>query len=356
MSGYDDNIKKRYKIIEPFLKKEKKLKEIESETGISYATLKRWVKSFKDKGIKGLSKKERVDKNSFKVENNDIDVINQIYKENVNLSVAQIYNIYKDKFGNIISYNTFNRIINNLDGFVKKSTKYHLNKLKVANQSYGIFQYPIYFPLLENKRVLYLTIYFDTTDLRVANYMISEEELPLNKLYLFIYESIKLEKKYPSEIIVTNTIPGRGKTLMRTCYYETSIELLEDDDFEIKELKKLYSYLEDDLILNFKDMGIISDAQFREFVSAYLYLGEDEERKDEINDYESFHRLIDFFLNKANRKVYNYGIRLKNKIYHDVKLDDYIEQIVEIRFNPNDNSYINIYFDDEFLTEAKCIK
>ena len=39
----------RFKIIEPFLRKEKKLKEIEEETGISYATLKRWVNAYKKK-------------------------------------------------------------------------------------------------------------------------------------------------------------------------------------------------------------------------------------------------------------------------------------------------------------------
>ena len=36
---------KRFKIIEPFLRKEKKLKEIEKETDISYATLEKMDKS-----------------------------------------------------------------------------------------------------------------------------------------------------------------------------------------------------------------------------------------------------------------------------------------------------------------------
>ena len=49
----------RFKIIEPFLKKEKKLKEIELEENISYSTLKRWVNAYKKKGMLGLEKKER---------------------------------------------------------------------------------------------------------------------------------------------------------------------------------------------------------------------------------------------------------------------------------------------------------
>ena len=60
----------RYKIIEPFLKKEKKLKEIESETNVSYATLKRWVTQYKTSGLSGLKKKNRVDKDTSKKINN----------------------------------------------------------------------------------------------------------------------------------------------------------------------------------------------------------------------------------------------------------------------------------------------
>lgn len=72
---------KRFKIIEPFLRKEKKLKEIEKETDISYATLKRWIKAYKEKGILGLDKKERQDKNSFRaIDNEGIDIIKKVYK------------------------------------------------------------------------------------------------------------------------------------------------------------------------------------------------------------------------------------------------------------------------------------
>ena len=48
---------KKFKIIEPFLRKEKKLRDIEKESGISYATLKRWIKAYKEEGVLGLDKK-----------------------------------------------------------------------------------------------------------------------------------------------------------------------------------------------------------------------------------------------------------------------------------------------------------
>ena len=59
MDSEKDTQIKRFKIIEPFLRKEKKLKDIEKETNISYATLKRWIKAYKEKGMLGLDKKER---------------------------------------------------------------------------------------------------------------------------------------------------------------------------------------------------------------------------------------------------------------------------------------------------------
>ena len=86
MDKKDSFSEEKLKIIEPFLKKEKKLKEIEEESSISYATLKRWVKAYKEKGVKGLTKKERSDKNNFKkVDEGDLEHIETFYEKNKNL-------------------------------------------------------------------------------------------------------------------------------------------------------------------------------------------------------------------------------------------------------------------------------
>ena len=70
---------KKFKIIEPFLRKEKKLRDIEKESGISYATLKRWIKAYKEEGVLGLDKKERQDKNSFRaVDDKGMDIIKKV--------------------------------------------------------------------------------------------------------------------------------------------------------------------------------------------------------------------------------------------------------------------------------------
>lgn len=72
---------KRYQVIKPFLNGEKKLKEIENESGISYATLKRWVKSYKETGISGLEKKVRKDKSQHRsISDRTMDFIKKLMK------------------------------------------------------------------------------------------------------------------------------------------------------------------------------------------------------------------------------------------------------------------------------------
>ncbi|MFR3298543.1 MAG: helix-turn-helix domain containing protein [Fusobacterium sp.] len=83
---------KKFKIIEPFLRKEKKLRDIEKESGISYATLKRWIKAYKEEGVLGLDKKERQDKNSFRaVDDKGMDIIKKVCRESSEANISQLY-------------------------------------------------------------------------------------------------------------------------------------------------------------------------------------------------------------------------------------------------------------------------
>ena len=94
MDNDDFLAQKKLKIIEPFLNKEKKLKEIEEESNISYATLKRWVKAYKENGLDGLNKKERVDKNNYKkLEPLELEKIKggRLYKKEVYGGEAKVW-------------------------------------------------------------------------------------------------------------------------------------------------------------------------------------------------------------------------------------------------------------------------
>ncbi|MGL5671188.1 MAG: helix-turn-helix domain-containing protein, partial [Cetobacterium sp.] len=143
-----DEKNRKYKILEPFFKKEKKLREIEKETQISYATLKRWVSQYKDSGEKGLVKKTRVDKNTFKKVNEDVmEHLKALYKEYHTLPVTKLYDKAKNtlsSYNSMISYPTFFRIINNLDENIKQNSIKSVKKDKVYE--YAIIQKAIPIP------------------------------------------------------------------------------------------------------------------------------------------------------------------------------------------------------------------
>ena len=87
--------------------------------------LKRWIKAYKEYGVKGLSKKIRSDKDSFrKADDETMEYILKEHKKNPNVNITTLYNNYlknfKSKNVNKLSYNTIYRITTNLDPFSPK--------------------------------------------------------------------------------------------------------------------------------------------------------------------------------------------------------------------------------------------
>ena len=125
----------RFKIIEPFLKKEKKLKDIEREKNISYSTLKRWVSAYKKDGFLGLEKKKREDKNIFrKIDNKTFNEIKNSYISSEEKSITKLYRKFSNELK--ISYATFYRIVNNIDDFFNDSKTKYIEKIKKTNECY----------------------------------------------------------------------------------------------------------------------------------------------------------------------------------------------------------------------------
>ena len=161
----------RFKIIEPFLKKKKKLKEIEEEENISYATLKRWVNAYKKNGIIGLEKKSREDKNSFRnIDEDGIKKIKSVCRESGETSITKLYANCKKKFPETfsISYATFYRVVNNIDEFFNKTTVKYMEKIKKENQCYLVFDVPLYV-LVDDKKVFTKDGAYDAKKIVLAN-------------------------------------------------------------------------------------------------------------------------------------------------------------------------------------------
>ncbi|MBN2837202.1 MAG: helix-turn-helix domain-containing protein [Fusobacteriaceae bacterium] len=349
MENEDFLAQKKLKIIEPFLNKEKKLKEIEEESNVSYATLKRWVKAYKESGLEGLNKKERADKNNYKkLEPKELEKIKKLYGKNKNLSISKLYEQYSTITGKMnISYPTFYRIINNLDSFVKNSSKPYIKTIEVPEYSYGIFQYPVYFPF-NLQKIYYITLFFEISTLRIVNYSFDKEQKTFKKLYLFLRESILKEGVFPKEIFLTNTILEVSKKSLRECFFETSISFLIDDDFDYSELRRFSHFLELDLSHQFYGNKNITENDIFQFLNAYIYIEQKETRDLEFY----YQRKLDFFLTKSIRKVNRSRIRLKNYIYFSDVLKDFENEILEIKHSPYNETAIIVYENKDFICEA----
>ncbi|MGL5087892.1 MAG: helix-turn-helix domain-containing protein, partial [Cetobacterium sp.] len=248
-----DKKDRKYSVIEPFLNGEKKLRIIEKESNISYATLKRWVSQYKESGEKGLIKKTRVDKNTFKKVNKDtLQYLKELYKEYYNLPITKLYEKAKAttlSYNSMISYPTFFRIVNNLDGNIKLGAMKSLKKEKVYE--YGIIQKVLPLPFFNNKNeIFYLTIFYNKESYKIINFLVEEKKRNLKKSFNFIRESIIIEGEYPRYVSLDNNIEGISKNLLKEIYFKTKIDLIQEElDQNILEFLK---YIEMDILKEFQ--------------------------------------------------------------------------------------------------------
>ena len=348
-----DEKNKKYKILEPFFKKEKKLREIEKETQISYATLKRWVSQYKDSGKKGLVKKTRVDKNTFKKVNEDVmEHLKALYKEYHALPVTKLYEKAKktlSSYNSMIIYPTFFRIINNLDENIKQNSIKSVKKDKVYE--YAIIQKAIPIPFFNNKnKIFYLTIFYNKENYKIINFIFEEEKRELIKLFNFIQESIIIEGAYPKNISLDERIQGVSKNLLRTIFFQTKISFIQEEADE--NMMGFVRYIDTDILKEFNKEKPKNIKEISLFIKKYLFI---EDRKIENLNNEEKYKLL-YFLHKYKRKVYNSGVRIKNNIYISSLLKEKEGTIVDVFYNEFFIDSVDIYIKDMFVDKAKIIK
>lgn len=348
-----DKKNKKYKILEPFFKKEKKLREIEKETQISYATLKRWVSQYKDSGEKGLVKKTRVDKNTFKKVNEDVmEHLKTLYKEYHALPVTKLYEKAKktlSSYNSMISYPTFFRIINNLDENIKQNSIKSVKKDKVYE--YAIIQKAIPIPFFNNKnKIFYLTIFYNKENYKIISFIFEEEKRELIKLFNFIQESIIIEGAYPKNISLDERIQGVSKNLLRTIFFQTKISFIQEEADE--NMMGFVRYIDTDILKEFNKEKPKDIKEISLFIKKYLFI---EDRKIENLNNEEKYKLL-YFLHKYKRKVYNSGVRVKNNIYSSSLLKEKEGTIVDVFYNEFFIDSVDIYIKDMFVDKAKIIK
>lgn len=354
----------RFKIIEPFLKKKKKLKEIEIEENISYATLKRWVNAYKKNGIIGLEKKSREDKNSFRNINDiDLEKIKQLCRESKETSITKLYASCKKKFPEnfSISYATFYRIVNNIDEFFNKTTVKYIEKIKKENQCYLIFDVPLYIlvdDFFSNKKVVpRLLIMLDSASLEPINFAIDYYFSNFYSLLGFIREgilkvSLKNEKFIlPKEILVASKNINNKKVL-KEIYNELGIKISEHYT-ENSEVHKFIEFIKNDIEEFYKKNNYeISLLQLTEFLSSYIYLQKREYafsiNYNTINDIK-YIRELDIFLQLTSRKVTDSKVRVKNFQYISSIFKGLNGQDISIKFSPINPKVIYLFIQNSYL-------
>ena len=349
----EDEKNRKYRILEPFFKKEKKLREIEEETKISYATLKRWVSQYRDLGEKGLIKKTRIDKNTFKKVNDDVmDYLKNLYKEYHALPVTKLYEKAKntlDSYNSMISYPTFFRIINNLDENIKENSLKSVKKDKVFE--YAIVQKAVPIPFFDNKnQIFYLTIFYNKENYKIINFIFEEEKRELIKLFNFIQKSIIIEGAYPKNISLDDRIQGVSKNLLRTIFFQTKINLIQEEADE--NMLGFIRYIDTDILKEFNKKKPKDVEDISLFIKKYLFI--EENKTERVSEDEGIKLL--YFLHKYKRKVYNSGVRVKNNIYGSITLRDREGDIVDVFYNEFSIEKVDIYIKGIFIGKAEIIK
>lgn len=349
----EDEKNRKYRILEPFFKKEKKLKEIEEETQISYATLKRWVSQYRDLGEKGLIKKTRIDKNTFKKVNDDVmDYLKNLYKEYHALPVTKLYEKAKNtlnSYNSMISYPTFFRIINNLDENIKENSLKSVKKDKVFE--YAIVQKAVPIPFFDNKnKIFYLTIFYNKENYKIINFIFEEEKRELIKLFNFIQKSIIIEGAYPKNISLDERIQGVSKNLLRTIFFQTKINLIQEEADE--NMLGFIRYIDTDILKEFNKKKPKDVEDISLFIKKYLFI--EENKTERVSEDEGIKLL--YFLHKYKRKVYNSGVRVKNNIYGSITLRDREGDIVDVFYNEFSIEKVDIYIKGIFIGKAEIIK
>lgn len=369
---------KRYAILEPYLKKEKSLKEISKDENISYSTLKRWVSSYKKNGAEGLKKTKRKDKHTYRSINNEtLEYIKELYEKEPNLKVWDYYkhisNFLKKIGAKTISYDTIYRIINQLDPFIKNYASDNLNKAKGSNDVFELEYHQLDLLLLDEREDIlkkpYLNIIYDNYSKAISSFYLTFDKITLDEALVLLREAILENGNYsmaiygkPKELVINN-LKYTDKNRLEEIKKELNIDIsfipnntnkLSDffNDFNYHYLKEVIITLDIDINMN----------KLNKLLKKYIERIYNLEKKEKwYNSLEKLERIedisqLDILLTKyrSKRKVLNNEIRFQNLYYKSLLLEEFEGKEVEIKFNPIDLNKIKAYHKKSFICDLYC--
>lgn len=398
----------KFEVIKPYLEGGVVLKDISTNSGQAIRTLRRWIKQYREDGLKGLERKKRSDKNTKRNIDAELEELTKalaLSKPKLSITTIQrkIEKLAQEKGKPIPKYNVIYGIVHNLkpslltlahEGSVAYRDKYELiyrREIGKANEIWQADHTPLDILLLnENEEAVkpWLTIIEDDYSRVISGYYLSFDHpnaintaLALRqaiwkktnptwqicgipeKLYTdngsdFICEHIR-QVGMALKIQLINSIPGRpqGKGKVERFFLTLLQQLLEG----------LPGYAPGGAA---KVKAILTLTQFSVILEEFI-----------VNTYhktphsttgiapidrwngdgflprlpQSLEQLDGLLLTvPKSRKVHRDGIRFKQFRYICPTLAGFVGEQVMIRYDPRDLAEIRVYFEKVFICTAVC--
>ncbi|WP_102335249.1 Mu transposase C-terminal domain-containing protein [Salimicrobium jeotgali] len=393
----------KFRIIQPYLHHEKRLKDIVDETGVAKRTLQYWVYKYQQFGLKGLIRKTRTDAGDSKVEQEVREEIqNLIFKHKRNSLTSihrKVCETCKAKSWRQPSYDQVYAISKSLSKGMKKlahegkkgyQNKYDLIHRREADYPNEIWQAdhtPLDIMVLNEKgepERPWLTIILDDYSRAVAGYFVTFQAPTAIHTALVLHQAIwrksnpdwKIcgipEKFYTDHgsdftsnhleqvaidlkinlIFSTIGVPrGRGKIER---FFSTINQLF---------LQDLPGYIGNEMNTSLITIKELDEKLANFIIYTYHHRIHSTTKKEPIHAWnhsgflphmpESLTSLDLLLLNVAKaRKVHSDGIHFQGLRYINTHLTAYVGETVIIRFDPRDIAEIRVFFKDEYLCTA----
>ena len=396
------NAIERFKIIEPFLKKEASITQLSKEYDVSTRTLHRWVANYRNIGLKGLERPTRQDKGKFRISEEIQHYIEALALSKRPMSARNIFRLAKKKEP-YLTYSTVYNIIQNIapallvlaqKGVKEYQQQYdliHRFNASSANELWQADHTLVDVQVLDHQNQLkqpWLTIIMDDFSRAIAGYYLSFDAPSALQTGLALRQAIW--KKYEPE--------------WEVCGIPTTLYTDHGSDFTSIHIEKACIDLSIQLIFStvgkprgrgkierfFETLNQLCFSQLHGFTAAdtatsdqYITITELDEiiKQFLIKDYNLTHNSVieakplekwksDHFLPMLppslealdellihvakTRIVHRDGIKFQGLKYIDTALAAYVGENVIIRYDPRDLAEIRVFYDGTFICRAIC--
>lgn len=401
---------KRYKTIEPFLKRKATLEAISRQNNTPVRTLYNWVKTFETDGLNGLKPKQRSDRGRYRsAQDQLVDIIQGLYLRTPPVPIMTVYRTIEEicsKNGwDTPSYDVVRNVILNIPPSLK--TLAHEGK-KAYNQQFGLaHRFEAEGPneiwqadhklldirILDARRQPFkpwLTAIVDDYSRAVPGYFIGFEPPSSVRVALALRQAIS-RKDVPNWTICgipEKFYTDRGSDFMSNHIDQVAIDLkfdkieTEPDDpqgkgkcerFFLTVIESFLSRLPGYAPEGYGDVEAVLtveqlEERFKNWLTTKYLVDEHSEIKMSPKvRWESFPFVpripdsieqLDLLLLTVvqTRRVHRDGIRFSGFRYFDVSLSGYIGEEVTIRYDPRDLSQIHVYSNDTLVCRANCFE